>query len=359
MRVPPSNRCPCIMITVNARCTCGPEDSFQATTIHRRDPRPHDVVIDIAYAGICHSDVEHARSTRGKTLYPLVPGHEVAGIVSAVGESVTRFKVGDRVGVGNMVDACCVCERCVAGLEQYCPQRVLAYNAIGHDGERMYGGYSEKTVVHERFVVRIPDAIALQNAAPLLCAGITMYSPLRHWHAGPGKRVGILGFGGLGHVGVQMARAMGAHTTVIDLSPTKREDAMRLGADAYVVAGEPQALLPLAGALDLIISTVSLENLDPYLELLGLDGTFVNLAIPAQPIRVSGALVLANRRSISGTRSGGLAQTQEMLDFCAARGIAAEVEVIHADDIDAAYRRLLAGDVRFRFVIDNSTLAKA
>ncbi len=347
------------MITVSARCTCGPNESFQVTTIDRRDPRPNDVVIDIAFAGICHSDIEHARSTRGKTLYPLIPGHEVAGIVSAVGGSVTRFKVGDRVGVGNMVDACGICVRCQAGLEQYCPQRVLAYNAIGRDGERMHGGYSQKTVVDERFVLRIPDAISLQKAAPLLCAGITMYSPLRHWNAGPGKRVGILGFGGLGHVGVQMARAMGAHTTVIDLSPDKRSDALRLGADAYVMAGEPDALSALNGALDLLISTVSLDNLDPYIELLALDGTFVNLAIPAQQLRVSGALMLANRRSIAGTRSGGLAETQEMLEFCASRGIAAEVEVIHADDIDAAYRRLLAGDVRFRFVIDNSTLAKA
>jgi uncharacterized zinc-type alcohol dehydrogenase-like protein len=347
------------MITVSARCTCGPNESFQATTIVRRDPRPKDVVIDIAYAGICHSDVEHARSTRGKTLYPLVPGHEVAGIVSAVGESVTRFRVGDRVGVGNMVDACGVCERCGVGLEQFCARRVLAYNAIGHDGERTYGGYSEKTVVDERFVVRVPDAIALQNAAPLLCAGITMYSPLRHWAVGPGKRVGILGFGGLGHVGVQMARAMGAHTTVIDLSAAKRADALRLGADTYVEGGDPDALSPLKDSLDLIISTVALENLDPYIDLLGIDGTFVNLSIPAQQIRVSAALILANRRSIAGTRSGGLAETQEMLEFCAVQGIAAEVEIIHADDIDAAYKRLLAGDVRFRFVIDGSTLAKA
>ncbi len=347
------------MITVNARCTCGPQDSFQATTIERRDPRPNDIVIDIAYAGICHSDVEHARSIRGKTLYPLVPGHEVAGIVSAVGKSVTRFRVGDRVGVGNMVDSCGICTSCGAGLEQYCAKRVLAYNAVDLDGERVYGGYSEKTVVDERFVVRIPDAIPLPKAAPLLCAGITMYSPLRHWDVRSGMRVGILGFGGLGHVGVQMASAMGAYTTVMDLSPAKRADAMRLGADAYVVASEPQALDRLKNSLDMIISTVSLEDLDPYIELLGLDGTFVNLAIPAEQIRVSAARILANRRSIAGTRSGGIAQTQEMLDFCAMHGIAAEVEIIHADDIDAAYRRLLAGDVRFRFVIDNSTLVKA
>lgn len=347
------------MITVNARCICGPDESFQPTTITRRDPGPRDVVIDIAYAGICHSDIDHARSTRGKSMYPLVPGHEIAGIVSAIGSAVTRFEVGDRVGVGNMVDACRRCAHCRAGLEQYCSTRVLAYNAIGRDGERTHGGYSERTVVDEHFVVRIPEAIALPNAAPLLCAGITMYSPMRHWKVGPGTRVGIIGFGGLGHVGVQMSRAMGAHTAVFDLSSAKRDDAMRLGANAYVVTTDPAALAPLANTLDLIVCTVSVENLNPYVNLLGLDGTFVNLSIPARPISVSGAAMLANRRSIAGSRSGGLAETQEMLDFCAAHGIGAEVEVIHADDIDAAYRRLLAGDVRFRFVIDNSTLAKA
>ena len=346
------------MITVHARCTCGPTDPFQHTTIHRRTPGPHDVLIDIAFAGICHSDIDHARSTRGNTLYPLVPGHEVAGTVSAVGAAVSRFQPGDRVGVGNVVDACRTCRNCQDGLEQYCAKRVLAYNALGYDGERTYGGYSEKTVVDERFVVHIPEGIALDKAAPLLCAGITMYSPLRHWKAGPGMRVGIVGFGGLGHVGVQMSKAFGAHTTVIDLSEAKREDALRLGADAYVVASDANLYASLAGSLDLIISTIYSDALDPYVGLLALDGVLVNLSIPATPLTVSGAALLANRRSIAGTRSGGMAETQEMLDFCALHGIAAEVEVIHADDIDAAYRRLLAGDVRFRFVIDNRTLAK-
>ena len=224
------------MITVRARCVGGPDDTFQATTIERREPAPHDVLIDIAFAGICHSDIDHARSTRGKTLYPLVPGHEIAGVVAAVGAEVTRFAPGDRVGVGNLVDSCRVCAHCRAGLEQYCARRVLAYNAIGHDGQRQYGGYSEKTVVDERYVVRIPDALSLRGAAPLLCAGITMYSPLRRWKAGRGTRVGIVGFGGLGHVGVQMARAMGAHTTVLDLAPAKREHALRLGADDFRLA---------------------------------------------------------------------------------------------------------------------------
>lgn len=345
------------MFTVNARCTCGPDESFQPITIERRDPGPRDVLIDIAYAGICHSDVEHARSSRGRTMYPLVPGHEVAGVVSAVGAEVSRFSVGDRVGVGNMVDACRVCEHCCAGLEQYCATRVLAYNAIGYDGRRTYGGYSQKTVVHEDFVVRIPHAIALQNAAPLLCAGITMYSPLRHWRAGPGTRVGIVGLGGLGHVGVQIAKALGAHTAVLELSPDKREDALRLGADDYRLGSDDQTFADLAGSLNLILCTVPLSvDLDRYLGLLGLDGTLVNLAVPGKPLSVPAAALLANRRSIAGTRSGGIGETQEMLDFCAAHGIGAEVEVIAADGIDEAYRRLLAGDVRFRFVIDNSTL---
>jgi uncharacterized zinc-type alcohol dehydrogenase-like protein len=346
------------MLTVRARCTCGPAEPFIATTIRRRDPGPRDVVIDIAYAGICHSDVEHARSLRGKTMYPIVPGHEMAGIVSAVGNAVSRFRIGDRVGVGNMVDACRECENCRAGLEQYCSGgRTLAYNSIGRDGEPTYGGYSEKVVVDEAFVVRIPDRIPLDRAAPLLCAGITMYSPLRHWQAGPGKRVAIVGFGGLGHVGVQMARAMGAHTTVLDLSPAKREDALRFGADEYCLAGDPETFVALANSLDLIISTVPANvDLDAYLGLLARDGTYVNLAVTDKPLSLSAASLLANRRSIAGTRSGGLAQTQEMLDFCADHDIAAQVEVVSADAIDDAYRRLLAGDVRFRFVIDNSTL---
>jgi len=349
------------MIKVNARCTCGPNEPFQATTIERRDPGPRDVLIDIAYAGICHSDIDHANSTRGNTRYPLVPGHEIAGIVSAVGAEVTRFTVGDRVGVGNMVDACRECASCRAGLEQYCTGgRVLAYNAIGRDGQPTYGGYSEKIVVDEAFVVRIPERIPLKNAAPLLCAGITMYSPLRHWNAGPGQRVAILGFGGLGHVGVQIAKALGAHTTVLDLSWAKREDALRLGADDYRLTTETDTFAELASSFDLILSTVPLNiDLDPYIDLLALNGTFVNLAVPGKPLNISAAALLNNRRSIAGTRSGGLRETQEMLDFCAQHGIGAQVEVIGADHIDEAYRRLMAGDVRFRFVIDNNTLKKA
>jgi uncharacterized zinc-type alcohol dehydrogenase-like protein len=347
------------VITVNARCTNGPDQPFRPTTIERRDPGPHDVLIDIAYAGICHSDIDHARSTRGKSMYPLVPGHEIAGVVAAVGSAVTRFAVGERAGVGNMIDSCRACANCNAGHEQYCPDRVLTYNTIGRDGRRTYGGYSEKIVVDERFAIRIPDSIPLASAAPLFCAGITLYSPLRHWQAGPGKRVAIAGFGGLGHVGVQIARALGAHTTVLELTAAKRGDALRLGANDYRLVGDAGTFTDLAGSFDLIISTVPVNvDLDAWLGLLAVDGTLVNLSIPQKPLCVSAASLLANRRSIAGTRSGGLPETQEMIDFCAAHGIAAEVEVIDADRIDEAFERLLAGDVRFRFVIDTKTMRR-
>ena len=343
---------------IRARCTCSPAEGFQATTIERRDPRPNDVVIDIAFAGICHSDIDHARSTRGKSMYPLVPGHEIAGTVSGVGTEVVRFAVGDRVGVGNMVDSCRTCDSCRRGLEQYCPRRVLTYNTVGLDGERTYGGYSEKIVVDERFVVRIPDAIPLAAAAPLFCAGITLYSPLRHWNAGPGKRVAIVGLGGLGHVGVQIAHAMGAEVTVLELNAAKENDARRFGADAFRLVTDPATFTDLAGSLDLIISTVPANiDMEAYLALLAVDGTLVQLSIPEQPLSVKAAALLANRRSVAGSRSGGLPETQEMIDFCAGHGIATEVEVINADAIDSAFERLIRGDVRYRFVIDTATMA--
>jgi alcohol dehydrogenase (NADP+) len=348
------------LIRVHARCTCGPREPFIATRIERRDPGPRDVLIDIAYAGVCHSDIDHARSTRGKSTYPLVPGHEIAGVVSAVGAEVTRFRPGDRAGVGNMIDSCRNCESCRAGLEQYCPKRVLTYNTIGYDGERTYGGYSEKIVVDERFAVRIPENIPLANAAPLFCAGITLYSPLRYWKAGPGKRVAIMGFGGLGHVGVQIARAMGAEVTVLEIAEAKRADAMRLGAHDYRLAKDPATFADLANRFDLVISTVpSNVDLDACVGLLAVDGVFVNLSIPAKPLSVSAAALLMNRRSIAGTRSGGLPETQEMIDFCAAHGVRAEVEIIDADGIDEAFERLLAGDVRYRFVIDVASMANS
>jgi alcohol dehydrogenase (NADP+) len=329
-------------------------------TIERRDPGSHDIVIDVAFAGICHSDIEHAWRLRGTPIYPLVPGHEIAGIVSAIGPEVTRFAVGDRAGVGNMVDSCRVCPDCRLGLEQYCSGgRTLTYNAIGRDGRPTYGGYSQRIVVDEAFATRIPETMPLQNAAPLLCAGITMYSPLRHWRAGPAKRIAIIGFGGLGHVGVQIAHAMGAHVTVLDLAARKHDDALRLGANAFLVSSDPGTFADLANRFDLVISTVpGTMELDAHLGLLARDGTLVTLAIPEKPLSLSAASLLNNRRSLAGTRSGGIAETQEMLDFCTRHGIGAEVEVIGADEIDAAYARLMAGHVRYRFVIDIGTMVE-
>ena len=343
---------------VHARCACGAREPFQATLIERRALGPRDVRIDIAYAGICHSDIEHAWSLRGAPHYPIVPGHEIAGVVAAVGTDVTKFSVGHHAGVGNMVDSCRECPNCVAGLEQYCTGgRVLTYNSLGRDGQMTDGGYSASIVVDEHFALRIPPGIALARAAPLFCAGITMYSPLRHWQAGPGKRVGIVGLGGLGHMGVQIARGMGAEPVVLDLSHAKRADALRLGASEYWIASEAETYRKLAGSLDLIISTVPVNvDLDAHLGLLALDGTLVTLALPERPLSVSAGSLLTNRRRLAGTRSGGLRETQEMVDFCARHGIAPEVEVVGADEIDQAFRRLLAGDVRFRFVIDIATL---
>jgi len=345
---------------VKARCTYGPAVPFTTTRIERRELGPRDVLIDIAFAGICHSDIDHARQMRGggKTRYPLVPGHEIAGVVAAVGSEVTRFRVGDPAGVGNMVGSCRDCPQCAAGMEQYCSgQRVLTYNSLDHDGQPTYGGYSEKIVVDEHFVVRIPAGMPLERAAPLFCAGITLYSPLRRWKAGPGKRVAIIGFGGLGHVGVQIARAMDAHTTVLELASGKREDALRLGADDFRLTTDPATFKLLESSFDLIISTVPVNlDLDKVLALLAVDGTLVTLAVPAQPLSLSAVSLLRNRRSIAGTLSGGMDETQEMIDFCAAHDIGAQVEVIAADQIDEAYERLLAGDVRYRFVIDIATL---
>jgi len=346
------------MLTVNARAIAGPEESFKPTTVELRDLGPHDVLIDIAYVGICHSDVSHARGSWGETHYPLVPGHEIAGTVSAVGAAVTTFAVGDRAGVGCMVDSCRECANCRAGQEQQCTvNHVTTYGAIGRDGRRTNGGYSEKIVVDESFVLRLPDGIPLPNVAPLLCAGITMYSPLRHWRAGPDKRVAILGFGGLGHMGVQLSKALGAHTTVLDLSLDKREDGLRLGADDYRSTVDETTFKDLAEAFDLIVSTVPTSvDFNPFLGLLAMDGTLVSIGVSSKPLTIEPFSLIVNRRSIAGSRIGSIAETQEMLDFCGDRGIGAQIELISADQIDEAFDRVVAGDVKFRFVIDNSTL---
>ncbi|MER8011447.1 NAD(P)-dependent alcohol dehydrogenase [Streptomyces sp. NPDC094149] len=346
------------MTTVAAYAAPAAKAPLERTTIERREVREFDVLIDIKFAGICHSDIHQAREGWGEAIFPMVPGHEIAGIVSEVGPGVTKFAVGDRVGVGCLVDSCRECDNCKAGLEQYCTGGgVGTYNAVGKDGEPTYGGYSEKIVVDENYVVRIPDALSLDVAAPLLCAGITTYSPLRHWNAGPGKKVAILGMGGLGHMGVKIAHALGAEVTVLSQSLRKKEDGLKLGADHYYATSDENTFKELKGTFDLILSTVSAPlNLDAYLSLLRTDGAFVNVGAPEEPVKLNLFSVIGGRKTLAGSGIGGIRETQEMLDFCAEHGFGAEIELIGADQINEAYERVLSSDVRYRFVIDTSTI---
>ena len=348
------------MLDVSALATDGPGRPFHPIRIKRRDVGPRDVLIDIAYCGVCHSDASYAGNEWGRTLYPLVPGHEIAGVVSAVGSDVSRFAPGDHAGVGCLVQTCGACSSCRAGLEQHCHgRRVSTYSSLNARGHATQGGYSEKIVVDEAFAVQIPKSLPLQKAAPLLCAGITTYSPLTRWGAGPGTRAGIVGFGGLGHIAVQVARALGARTTVFDIDPGKRDDALRLGAADYIATTDADTLAGLRSSLDLIICTVPASlDLDAYLGMLDVSGTLVMIGVPRGPLAIDPFSLIVNQRAIVGSRIGGLPQTQEMLDFCAEHGIGAEVEVIGAGEVTAAYERLRAGDVRFRFVIDISTLPR-
>jgi uncharacterized zinc-type alcohol dehydrogenase-like protein len=346
------------MTTVVAYAAPAAKAPLERTTIERREVGEHDVLIDIKFAGICHSDIHQAREGWGEATFPMVPGHEIAGIVSEVGSAVTKFKVGDRVGVGCLVDSCRECDNCKAGLEQYCTGGgVGTYNSVGKDGEPTYGGYSEKIVVDENYTLRIPDGISLDVAAPLLCAGITTYSPLKHWNAGPGKKVAVLGMGGLGHMGVKIAHALGAEVTVLSQSLRKKDDGLRLGADHYYATSDPETFKELRGTFDLILSTVSAPlDLDAYLALLRTDGAFVNVGAPEEPVRLNLFSVIGGRKTLAGSGIGGIQETQEMLDFCAAHGFGAEIELIDATEINEAYERVLASDVRYRFVIDTATI---
>lgn len=349
------------MSTVSAYAATAPDAPLSKTTITRRDPGPHDVAFDIAFAGICHSDIHTVKGEWGRPRYPVVPGHEIAGVVTAVGSEVTKFKVGDHVGVGCFVDSCRECASCQAGLEQYCTGSgmVGTYNAVGRDGQPTYGGYSGAIVVDESYVLRIPDGIPLDAAAPLLCAGITLYSPLRHWNAGPGKRIAVIGLGGLGHMGVKLGVAMGAEVTVLSQSLKKMEDGLRLGAQHYYATSDPDTFKKLRMNFDVILNTVS-ANLDlgAYLNLLKVDGTLVELGMPEHDMSVPPFPLAGMRRSLSGSMIGGIAETQEMLDFCAEHDVRPEIEVIAPDYINTAYERVLASDVRYRFVIDTESLRK-
>ncbi|MEJ8670855.1 NAD(P)-dependent alcohol dehydrogenase [Streptomyces sp. MS1.AVA.1] len=346
------------MTTVAAYAAPAAKAPLERTTIERREVGEFDVLIDIKFAGICHSDIHQAREGWGEAIFPMVPGHEIAGIVSEVGSGVTKYQVGDRVGVGCLVDSCRECENCRAGLEQCCTGGVVGtYNAVGKDGEPTYGGYSQKVVVDENFVLRIPDGLSLDVAAPLLCAGITTYSPLRHWNAGPGKKVAILGMGGLGHMGVKIAHALGAEVTVLSQSLRKQDDGLKLGADHYYATSDPKTFEELRGTFDLILSTVSAPlNLDQFLSLLRTDGAFVNVGAPEEPVALNLFSVIGGRKTLAGSGIGGIQETQEMLDFCAEHGLGAEIELIAASEINEAYERVLNSDVRYRFVIDTATI---
>src|ERR1700704_3372194 len=344
--------------TVSAYAAPSATEPLAKTTIERRDPGPHDVAFDIHFPAICHSDIDTVKGEWGPANYPLVVGHEIAGIVTAIGSDVTAFKVGDRVGVGCFVDSCRECSSCLAGEENYCKRGMTGtYNAVLKDGEKTYGGYSGAIVVDEKYVLRIPESIALDAAAPLLCAGITLYSPLRHWNAGPGTRVAVVGLGGLGHMGVKLAHAMGAKVTVLSQSLKKMEDGLRLGADEYYATSDPATFTMLAGSFDLILNTVSANlELGAYLGLLATDGTLVELGAPEHPLEVPFFPLGGMRRSLAGSMIGGIPETQEMLDFCAEHDVRPEIEVIQPDYVNEAYERVLASDVRYRFVIDTASL---
>ncbi|MBL8578257.1 MAG: NAD(P)-dependent alcohol dehydrogenase [Mesorhizobium sp.] len=327
-------------------------------TFERREPGDDDIVIDIKYAGICHSDIHQARNEWGNSTFPMVPGHEIAGIVTAVGKNVTSFKVGDRAGVGCFVNSCTACKTRDVDLEQYLPGLVGTYNSFEADGVTpTYGGYSDHIVVKEGYVMSIPENLPLDAAAPLMCAGITLYSPLRHWKAGPGKKVAIVGMGGLGHMGVKLAHAMGAHVTVLSQSLSKKEDGLKFGADEYYATSDAETFKTLAGSFDLIICTVSAGiDWNAYLSLLKVEGSMVLVGAPENPVPVHAFALIGGRKSLSGSAIGSIKETQEMLDFCAEHDIVADIEVIDIKDVNEAYERVLKSDVRYRFVIDIATL---
>ncbi|MGY1738201.1 NAD(P)-dependent alcohol dehydrogenase [Geodermatophilus sp. SYSU D00684] len=343
---------------VNAYAAPAAGRPLAPTTIERRDVGPRDVLVEIRYAGICHSDIHTVNGDWGPQPFPVVPGHEIVGVVAEVGADVTRHRVGDLVGVGCMVDSCGECANCRNGDEQYCLAGMVAtYAGTDRDGTTTQGGYSTHVVVDAGFVLRVPDGIDPAAAAPLLCAGITTWSPLRRWGAGPGRRVAVVGLGGLGHMAVKLAAAMGAEVTVLSQSLKKQEDGLRLGATHYAATSDPDTFTQLAGRFDLVVNTVSAPiDVDAYLSLLAVDGALVNVGAPAEPLSLHAMSLIGGRRTYAGSMIGGIAETQEMLDFCGAHGIGAEVEVIPADRVNDAYERVLASDVRYRFVIDTATL---
>ncbi len=346
------------MSTTAALSTPSAGAAFESTTIERRELRDDDVLIDVAYAGICHSDIHQVREEWGEAIFPMVPGHEIAGTVAAVGSAVTMHQVGDRVGVGCMVDSCGECEFCKDGEEQFCTKgAVMTYNGMGYDDQPTYGGYSQQVVVTEHFAVPIPEGIGLDEAAPLLCAGITTFTPLRRWGAGPGTKVAVVGLGGLGHMGVKLAVAMGAEVTVLSRTDAKKDAAAELGAAHFHATGDAQTLEGLADTFDIIINTVSADlPMATYIGLLKPTGVIANVGLPPGNYDFPPGLIVGRSRVVAGSNIGGIPATAEMLQFCAEHGVGAEVETISADQVDAAYERVVEGDVRYRFVIDTATI---
>ncbi|WP_324672203.1 NAD(P)-dependent alcohol dehydrogenase [Hymenobacter sp. GOD-10R] len=326
----------------------------------RREVGPHDVLIDIQFCGVCHSDLHQVRDEWGGSIFPMVPGHEIVGRISKVGDHVTKFKVGDLAGVGCMVDSCRTCPSCQEGLEQYCETTgmVGTYNSREiESGAPTYGGYSNQIVVDEKYTLKVSDTLDLARVAPLLCAGITTYSPLREWKVSPGHRVGVMGLGGLGHMAVKLAAAMGAEVTVLSTSPNKEADAKELGAHKFVVTKDEEQLKSVTNYFDFIINTVSAQlDLATYVNLLRRDGTMILLGVPTEAPHIHAFNLISNRRRIAGSLIGGIAETQEMLDFCAEHNIMSDIELINIADINDAYERMLKGDVKYRFVIDIATL---
>jgi len=349
------------MFNAKAYSAISATSPLASTTIARRDPTDTDVQIEILFCGICHSDLHQVRNEWSDvmpTVYPCVPGHEIVGRVTKVGSAVTKFKAGDLAGVGCMVDSDGTCPACKEGLEQFCPNFILTYNFPDkHTGGVTYGGYSDSIVVDQRFVLKVPANLDLAGVAPLLCAGITTYSPLHHWGVGPGKKVGIVGLGGLGHMGVKFAHALGAHVVLFTTSPNKKDDALRLGADEVVVSRNPDEMAKHAGSFNFILDCVSADHdINALLGMLGRDGNLTLVGAPEKPMPVSSFNLIFGRRSLSGSPIGGIAETQEMLDFCGAHNITADVEVIPIQKVNEAYDRLLKQDVKYRFSIDMASL---
>ncbi len=346
------------MIPVNAYAAQTKTSPLAPFQFERREVGPHDVQIEILYCGICHSDIHQVRDEWGGSIYPMVPGHEIVGRIIKVGDHVKNFKVGDLAGVGCFVDSCRVCPSCLAHEEQYCDNGMTGtYNSRDKQGNPTYGGYSTQIVVDESYTLHVSEKLPIEAVAPLLCAGITTYSPLKHWKVGPGSKVGIVGLGGLGHMGVKFAAAFGADVTVLSTSPNKKNDALALGAHHFAVTKDEQTMKSLQGKFDFILDTVSAQHeYNDYLNLLTLNGTLVVVGIPPKPSIVGAFNLIGKRRSVAGSMIGGIRETQEMLDYCAEHNIVSDVEVVKADYINEAYERMLKNDVRYRFVIDIASL---